>query len=489
MAYFPWTIDSGSNLYLRNGYGFPDTVREHTFQTLITHIQVSNFDTVYERLIARGFNAIRFMAVVRDGSNTFDTVAEPADKAGNQPFTTTDFLDTTNTPYWDSVVSAVDKAYTKGLFCVIFPLYQGYQGGNQGWAAVAGNAHNTNTVFLNYGKFLDNLLGSYPNVIWWHLGDYGGGGGANSLDATQQARYLKLIEGLRFAGRNRLAGSEASPSNTLCTAQLPGMTFGPDPANFDQCLFSRYAAGSNQGAPDGQCFDDMDSAWDVDPRGPLCPTDPPFVFNTWGSFNTREKCWAYRAWAWFAGGYAWSNFGNDNTFNLASESSAIATLDDAPTVDAGIFNQFIQGIPAYKMRPSGIGRNRAGRTLIASGGGSGTSKIVACQAFDGSRLAAVVPPTGTGTTTFALNTGGLRGNSRARWLNPTTGAYVNESTSGGLYNLTPSSSQSFTTPGDNGTGFNHWILDLDAVTTYASSPSRSPATGPSGMSGSRMCAG
>ncbi len=69
---------------------------------------------------------------------------------------------------------------------------------------------------------------------------------------------------------------------------------------------------------------------------------------------------------------------------------------------------------------------------------------------------AYVPPTATGTRTLTVNMAQLSGVATARWFNPTSGVYTTISGSP----FANSGSRNFTTPGENGTGNNDWVLVL-----------------------------
>ena len=60
--------------------------------------------------------------------------------------------------------------------------------------------------------------------------------------------------------------------------------------------------------------------------------------------------------------------------------------------------------------------------------------------------------------TITINTGALRGSTRARWFDPTIGAY--QDVAGGPF--AKSGSHPFTPPGKNHEGDNDWVLLLDA---------------------------
>jgi hypothetical protein len=49
----------------------------------------------------------------------------------------------------------------------------------------------------------------------------------------------------------------------------------------------------------------------------------------------------------------------------------------------------------------------------------------------------------------------MSGTSRARWYNPTTADYS------AIGTLTNTGTQSFTPPGNNGSGYNDWVLVID----------------------------
>ena len=72
---------------------------------------------------------------------------------------------------------------------------------------------------------------------------------------------------------------------------------------------------------------------------------------------------------------------------------------------------------------------------------------------------AYVPSTGAGTRTITVNMGRLSEPANARWYNPTNGSCTAIEGSP----LANSGSRDFTTPGDNGTGTNDWVLVLEAA--------------------------
>src|SRR5438552_18230296 len=98
------------------------------------------------------------------------------------------------------------------------------------------------------------------------------------------------------------------------------------------------------------------------------------------------------------------------------------------------------------------------RLVTSSNGAQGARNYVAAAgAPDGSLLVAYVPPNGErGAQSLTIDMTAMRGDSRARWWNPASGAYALIAQS-----LPDSSAHDFTTPGNNGTGANDWLLVLD----------------------------
>jgi hypothetical protein len=101
--------------------------------------------------------------------------------------------------------------------------------------------------------------------------------------------------------------------------------------------------------------------------------------------------------------------------------------------------------------PSGL------RDPISSWQFWGQRRIVAAATREGDLLVAYVPPTGSGSRSFAVDLSRMRGPSRARWYDPSTGAWVP-----GAGILPASAGVALETPGANGAGANDWALVVEA---------------------------
>jgi hypothetical protein len=171
------------------------------------------------------------------------------------------------------------------------------------------------------------------------------------------------------------------------------------------------------------------------------------------------------------GGIAGQNFGTHGVWDW--ESNWTSALSSPATLDMQRQFAFYASLPWQELVPSGTASGFLGKDLIVSGQGSGDAHIAAAATSSGSWLVVYVPPTGTSATTFGLDMTALSGSARARWFNPTTGVYT---TIGTEYPNT--GTRSFTTPGNNGSGANDWILvaDATAVNSVFTSVSISPAS-------------
>jgi hypothetical protein len=411
-------------------------------------------DTYLANIKAAGFNSFILMNIVHnEGGDPWPVVKEPNDANGNAPFLTADQLDTQNPIYVANVKRVVDKALELGLAVFLFPTYVGYNGGVQGWEATITNAHNTDSICFNWGVFLAHTFNE-PNVIPMWMGDH-------TLSGVALSRMQQIVAGWRSISRTQLAGSELDGPDSLATTQT-GFTYGTDPATSDMQIDSFYGNGLSAS---GVTWDTADRAWANSPKLPATLEEPVYEFASYNANNTRAQVRAAQHWAITSGAIAGSNAGFNGSWQMVPVGSQATITPNANWKDS--FSSparadqtkafaLYSSLSWWLMRPSGTAMDYCGRTLIVSGVGSGSNKITSSMSSDGNQLLAYVPPTGSSKTTFSVDFRSLSAGSKsARWWNPTTGTY-SDATPSTVTNAL--SSQSFTTPGDNGTGQNDWML-------------------------------
>jgi len=452
---FPLKISANAR-YLVGADDKPWRIKSEFAWLLATRASPSDIDTYLADRKAKGFNAFTVFNIDRI---TEQDVAR-SNVNGDQPFLTANDFSTPNDAYFDYVDMMVDKAGAQGFAVLMFYTYAGYNGGNQGWYHVVAQPQNTKAVCYNFGRYLANRWKNKPNIFLMAGGDY------TMPPGEARDRMHEIHRGLREGGCTHLGGSEWGDPDTLVTDQA-GYTYGPT-ASSDLNLNSWYGEGVGYS---GRVYQTADRAWSN------TPTLPSYIEESMQGYghyvpldSTRPSIRKYQHWSVLAGGTAGSNWGLFELANQFIDGEWQVQLNDIMALDQQKALALYDSIPWWTMRPSGTRTDYAGRNLIVSTNNQDDSFIASSLSSDGSLLMAYVPPTGTGQRSFNVDLRSLSGDARARWWNPTTGKYAN--ITGGAYTLANTiASQSFTTPGDNGTGSNDWMLVLDSNgTTNNSAP-------------------
>jgi hypothetical protein len=163
---------------------------------------------------------------------------------------------------------------------------------------------------------------------------------------------------------------------------------------------------------------------------------------TAGLIYGHRDVWEFATDGWYSG----FNFGHQR-WQLA--------LDSPGAQDVVRMGRLLDSLPWYDLVPSGL----AGmKTLVVEGGGAlgGPDYVTAAATRGGTALVAYLPPGGTAPRSITVDMTALSGPVRARWFNPTTGAFEDIAPS-----LPNEGTRRFITGGNNGTGNNDWVLVLD----------------------------
>jgi hypothetical protein len=348
------------------------------------------------------------------------------------------------------------KCQSYDFLCVVHAMYVAFGGSlfGGGWMkemvennaitgagglAGQGYADGAKSYMWNFGAFLGNRFAAFDNIVWMLGGDYGSGGTSGTFTAPQKAAVDQLMLGIKsIAGTSYLyTGHWSRPSLATDVALTSGFDLESVYSNTETARWTRagYA------------------------HAPALPT--------FGLENTYEAASGvsapYRRFLWWqvtAGGAAGYVYGNDGghppqpifLFDTDWEDQ----LDSQGAEDAARINTFLRTLPWQNLVPSGLGGMS---TLVTAGGGTAvpqsTDYVSACATLDGRWLVAYVPPAHTGDITVATSVMATR--YRARWLNPTSGAFtlIGTGFSPGSHTLTP--------PGSNGGpgSYTDWVLVLD----------------------------
>lgn len=447
-ATFPLSVAS-TGRYLQTAGGTPYRIKADAGWITQCNFSVANQNSYLDGIKALGFNATTLMGIVKSTAS-WGVVNEPANADGDQPFTGATFS-TPNATYFSKLSDYIDRAASRGLSVMFFHTYDG--AGSDGWDSDLIAA--TNTVCFNWGAYLGTTF-AQSNIIWMHMGD-------RTVSGTALTRWQQVIAGIQSVTRNRLSGSELDGPNSIITAQS-GVTLGVNPATSDMQISSFYGQGSAQ---NGCTYVEAYSSYLLSTAGTCGPsyqTEPNYTGAFYDAKNSRSDIRSMIHWALSSGALGGTNFGEDQRWD--GRSGLLTSLTASATVDQSYCHALYDSLSWWLMRPSGTsssspiagagsyGTSNCGSTLVVSGQGSTTSFISASMTSDGLQMIVYVPPTGTTGTTFSLDLRSMAGSTVFRWWNPTTG--VTGSSLGSFANSL--SSQSFTTPGNNGSGTNDWCL-------------------------------
>jgi hypothetical protein len=349
-----------------------------------------------------------------------------------------DFSSTPNEAYWSFIDTIIDKAAAHHMVVVFAFTYLGYNGDIEGWWQDINQPVNTPMVCYNWGVWLGRRYQNRPNIIWYACGDY-----APPTGSEGARRVLKMIEGIKSMIPTALFGAEMNTPDQLST-EVPDFA-----AVMDMNSFYGYGANNNQ------CnYLTADRAWVCTPVKPAWVGEPNYYDDHYGGASgNRPDTRALQWYATLGGGTAG---GNMTSHNIWTWTAWRKDLSIGYTTDRQHLFAFFASLPWYELVPSGVGGQRIGRKLVTGDNPEDRAHIVSCATASGSWLVAYVPPKGTAERTFSVEMAAMNSPARARWFNPTTGAYVEIGTE-----LANTGSRLFTTPGDNGTGANDWVLVLD----------------------------
>lgn len=460
-------VEHSSKRYLVDKLGRPFRPATDTWFTLHAHFSLDDCRIILDSLKLLGCNGIRLMHAVHNCSTFGDQAHEPNDFDNNPPFSPAGQYDHPQTAYATRLLTLLVMCHERGFLVYLETAYLGFPASGQGWETEVDDAHNTNTVMLNFGAYLETTFGWLPNIVWAVCGD-------QVPTGTRLTKVNKIIEGIESVRLTHLLCGELDEPDDQFPAAVTGLVTNMTMLN------TWYGIGPSR---NGHLEETADAAWSAtSPARVNGPFEPMYELNAWNTWETREEV---RMGMWrsqLGGGHALDNSGSDPSFEgndaRFGGTFGIATVYPTPTankLDNSYRHALLSNIGWFALRPSGTGplvggtdAVHAGRVLISSSNATGDNHITSAMTSDGLALLAYVPKiNSTSTVTFTVDLRSMVSGSnalRARWYNPTSGTF---STSGsgaaGTYSLdNTASAQSFTTPGDNGTTQGDWVLVVDA---------------------------
>lgn len=336
---------------------------------------------------ARGFNGI-VMELINSSANV---PGAPANAYGDTPFTTTGDLSTPREAYFAHADWVLAQCEERDIAVFLWPLYLGYQMGNEGWgqAVLANSVANC----TGYGEFLGNRYKNRHNIVWVHGGDVAAG------DYSAMSRVDAVANGI-------IAYDTVKPK--LHTAHSYRTRSARDDYNRSWLTLNTVYAGHTD------YLTELAAGYTEYGSSAL-----PFVYiegryeNMSGAIAANVRG---QAWASFLAGGAGHAFGTAPVWHNGSESANNGTdwvtgMASQGSQDMARLASFLSTRPWYNLTPD------TGHTVVTSGYTNGLAAA-------SSALCLAWVPDNDRSLTIAM--GGFSGTMRIRWYNPSTGAFTEE---------------------------------------------------------------
>jgi Protein of unknown function (DUF4038)/Putative collagen-binding domain of a collagenase len=449
---------SANGHYLVDQNNVPFRIQGDSPWELIHAVTATDADTYLANRAAKGFNTL-LMELVERKSRAGSPA--PADKNGDLPFlkqlggsaytgaTVLADLSTPNDAYFAYVDTVLAKIAAQNMAMLITPLYVGYGGdttpgvNNEGWSAEM-NANSSASCYA-YGQYVGDRYRNQKNIIWVEGGDW-------TLQpptpTAMRTCMLQVMQGIKDGKGN-------GGSSVLQTAHWVRGQMSTDDAGFapQMNVNSVYPFPTSVASMCRTAYG----------RSPVLPAYVIEAYYEGEHSMTRDglRQENYYAVLECIGGYV---FGNAPLwlFDVGWQTA----MDAAGSLDTQRAGALLNALAWQNLVPSNLG-TLAGTLLVTGGADIAAGGDVAAAASS-TALVAYLPSTGTGTRAVTVNMAVLGGPGRARWYNPTNGIFTD--ITGGAYTLPNSGTQSFTSPGNNGTGTNDWVLVLDTASGALAPP-------------------
>ena len=459
---------SASKRYLvdQTGAPFPIMGRSSWF---VFSLSVSDYRTFLDDTVARGYTAMEISAINHDPRGNHP----PFGGNGDLPFLkqlsgaswggslTPDFT-TPNEAYWRFVDEFLAYAESKGILVFMFPAYVGARDSDQGWMREI--VANGPARMRTYGAWIAARYRNQKNLVWMMGGDKGTA--EDPFDRAQTEVEAALLGGLKSISTQR---------STLFSAEWASEAIATDQDAFGASMtlngaYSWSGDVNTQGrrayahAPIEPSFlleEPYDEEGPDGNRVNPSATQPVrrFQWGGWlstigGYISGNGYVWPFRDATWRGWELALrAVLSGDNRMWPFRAPTWRSHLDTNGSGDMARLNAFIRSVAWYDLVPSGLGGMRS---LITVGNTSARAAdyVPAAATPDGTLLVAYVPPAHRGAITIDM--GAMSGPIRARWLDPTSGTYVNSEAG-----LPGAATRSFVPPGNNSGSAADWVLVLD----------------------------
>jgi hypothetical protein len=407
--------------YLVDDAGHAFLIAGDTGWSLVAQMGLEDAVAYLDDRRTKGFNAI----IVNLIEHGFATDA-PRNRFGLPPFSSGNHLEPVDA-YFAHAHTVVRLAGERGISVWLAPAYLGFGGGKAGWFMEI--KHAGPDAARAYGRYVGRLFLDLPNVVWLMGGDF-------TPPEDDRWTVTAIAEGIREVDTIHPMAAHGSPEDSGARAFA-------DPPWLDINTTYSYR-------PDLPVA--LRSDYRHEPVRPLVLIESTYE-NEHDSTPEQIRRQAY--WAMTTGACG-QFFGNcpiwhfDGPGVFTPPTTWRYALDDRGSWDMVRLRNVFASLPWHRLVPDLDG------ALIPEGRGEGIAEATAAITDDRTLAVVYVPSTGTARRPLTLDLSAFPGPIAARWYNPTDGRLTD----------LPASAPgrvALSTPGDNGTGTNDWLLLLQAT--------------------------
>ncbi len=204
-ARFPLRRPVAQERFLRTAGGAPFFLLGDTAWSIAVSASQRDVVRYLDNRKAKGFNTLTLNVIEAEFTGGHGN-RPPCNWYGDPPFTNLRDFTTPCEPYWANVDFIVRQAAARDLLCIIFPAYEGYGQGNQGWYARM--AAQGSKKLRRYGAWLGERYLAYDNILWVAGGDN---------NAANKALTRAVVEGIRSRSSKWLFGWHGARNTSAFT--------------------------------------------------------------------------------------------------------------------------------------------------------------------------------------------------------------------------------------------------------------------------------
>lgn len=160
---YPLKVEAGKR-YLVDQNNKPFLLQGDAAWSLIVQLNDADVEQYLSNRRQKGVNAIMVNLLEHKFCDH-----PPLDLAGDGPFTTPGDFSTPNEKYFAHADWVIRKAAENGITVLLYPIYLGYKGTDEGWVEEA--LANGPAKCIEYGRYLGKRYKDFDNIVWMMGGD------------------------------------------------------------------------------------------------------------------------------------------------------------------------------------------------------------------------------------------------------------------------------------------------------------------------------